>query len=381
MSMPVVPISHYRYENKDIEYAKDLWVDWYTDVIFVHEGKKYSMVVCIMTTGSYPVCYLTLTAGDLKLKDKVNESLSKIEVAARTPFTHYNEIQPGDIEMEHFFAEEGQIARYDLKDVQFNDLDDGSFRVALGPDERCVEFIFKPDGVKIIKAYSKGVVNVELTCKPKAPPLYWGNKKDFDLPWSKDGMTIRGTEELCAVEGNVTYKGSEMPVKGSISTVEHVWIKKMDWMDWRYMDWTWFHSDKVCGLISHGEMKDEYHWEWGTIYLTEEKKQLHCTSNEFRNEELAWSPEHMRFIPIKHSAVCKTDEGVLELKMNAVKKPIKRTGRFDPEYVASRIQGWAFTFWTVVVEVEGTFTYNDGRVIEIKNGLGMNEPQAVSPIT
>ncbi len=376
-----LPVNQYRYDaysTDDVTPAKDLWVDWYNKTIFQHEGKYYTLLVSILLTGKYPVAYVTLVGGKFEMVDKVNEALASLESSSRTPFTHYKEIQPGDIELEHFFGEGGTIQRYNFEDIIFEDQEDGSLRVALGPAENGVNFIYKPDGTKVISARSKPI-DVDIVMEPKAPAFWWGNKEHYDAPWAME-MTIRGTEELCETQGKLNYEGKEMVIDNGISVVEHVWIKKMDWMDWRYMDWVWIHDDNMKALISRYEMSGDYHWEWGTLYLPKEDKHIHCTSCKFHNEELAWSPEHMRFIPVRQTAVCETDEGTLELSLEAIAKPIKRTGNWDPEYLASGIQGWVFTFFTAVQAVKGTFTFNDGRVVEI-DGIGNNEPQAVSPIT
>lgn len=370
---------HYRYERDGIEMSKDLWVDWYHEMIFEADGKHYSLLIAILLTGKYPVPYVTFTEGPLKLVDKVNESLSKLESAARTPFTHYQEIQPGNIELEHFFSKGGAISRRQFDDIRFEDDGADGLIVGLDGDHGGVEFHYKANGEKVVKADSKPL-KCELVCKPKCPQFWWGNKEEYDAPWAQE-MTIRGTEELCRVDGVINYEGQDIEVEDGKALVEHVYIKKMDWLEWRWMDWCWFHTDELLGLISRYEMKGDYHWEWGTLYFPDADVQVHCNSCEFRNTKLAWSPEHMRFIPIEQTAVAKTDEGILELELVGIKKPIKRTGKFDPDYITNGIQGWAFTFWTIAYEVRGRFTYNDGRVLELTPGVGMQEPQAVSPIT
>lgn len=346
--------------------------DWWHEVLFTCEGKEYLACFSLSYLGDNVIESFQLLEGALVVKETPNERNIAI-FHGNHPLSKLEVIQPANVE---YFQE--VITPGKAKNLVIED-NDAAGLVASGTQ---IKAMYRKDGQQIKRTVvSNGErLKANLTFTPRGLPLWWGNEPFKKAPLSRD-FGVTGTEETCYVDGSITFDGKELKVTAGRGLSEHVWLENYDWMKFRYSDWTWFHADQLCGVLSRAEMEGDYDYEWGSVYLEHEKRLSPCTSVKCTHKRIAWSPEQCRFLPIEQEMVGETADGVLRANLKGILKPWMMPGIFSPNYVSGNIQGWVFTFWSIAYELTGTFTYHDGRVITLTNGRGVNEPQCVSPIT
>lgn len=364
-----IPTNFYKDHLEDLPSDPRNFCDWYHEVTFEHEGKEYLVVFSVVTSSDTTSTHIQLLEGPLVLVETINERNHALFNGAH-PLSKFNVIQPANIEF-HSLPSGPKAGNF----VQ-TDLGEKGFRVANKQME--VEYT-KFNGPRFVKVDAERI-SAKLTFTPRGPALWWGNEPYKRAPLYPE-FDVIGTEELCYVDGTIVFDGKELKVVKGKGISEHVWIERLDWMVWRYMNWTWFHTDQLYGLLYGSVMKGNYRYDWGSIYLEADKKLSPCKSIQYTHKALAWSPEHCRFLPVAEEMVGETEDGVLRANLKGILKPWMRAGQFAPDHMSDGLQGWVFPFWSICYEVTGTFTYHDGRVLQLTNGRGVNEPQVVTPIT
>ncbi|MBU7012324.1 MAG: hypothetical protein HXS46_16710 [Theionarchaea archaeon] len=222
----------------------------------------------------------------------------------------------------------------------------------------------------------------ELTCTPRGPVLRWGDRKDGQCPVT-EGTSVGGIESLSDVHGTMTIKGEKVEITGR-GVFEHVWIKALEFMKIRTMDWVYINSDQMYMFSCHCEsISDDgtpYHFEDGTIYLIEQDDYLVTKKIDFMPETWAYLKPFRRFIPSNQKVAVQTEKGTLEMKIALSLYPhIAQAVRMEPLTMHS-ITGWNVMFFDAPIRVGGKFSYVDGKTVELSNGTGVNEQLRILPL-
>ncbi len=308
------------------------------------------------------------------MEDKVNERNMKLWHGEH-PLGNYQEIKESNIDL--LFND-----YHEPTDLKEEDRGSDGFIISLNG----AKFTYNNDGSShhVLKHHK---IKCDLTWTPVGPIFWKGEKPMGSLHLGKD-FDSSGTEEYCNVAGTITYEGKEYEVKTIYGLREHAWMPNIALLDYKTSNWTWWKSSQGYGLFYEAAMNDETKQAqrviFGCMYLFQDNKSVvaYLRSCNYKNTKLAWHPEHMRMLPIEQEVVATTDDGAtINLKLKAVTKPQMRLGVYDPNKMRDDIQGWYFIFWSLPMAVTGTYTYKDGRVVQITDGLGINEPMINTPIT
>jgi hypothetical protein len=162
------------------------------------------------------------------------------------------------------------------------------------------------------------------------------------------------------VEGVLTIDGREVRIKGK-GARERVYMPDAcpaESGGWH--EWIWFHFDELFGTMD--EMKISK-FKDGALNLVDEQKYLQFHAFDIEHHDWAFHPDMGVFIPTRYRVTVETDEGVLEFGARIVgAAPWAVTGEV-PDFP------FALLHWD---EVQGTFTYKDGRKRTLTNGRAAN---------
>lgn len=330
------------------------WNDWYFAVNFEHEGTNHWLVFATtegtflggptMGLGFATDPFSPVREGDAYV---VGEAVNQIAISKLQPdnaFTYTEEKDAVTIEMDDLTS------------------------------------ICKPGEQTIIS--KNETINGQLTFNPRGPVLRWGNKKDGQCAVTK-GTNVSGIESLSDVSGTVTIKGKDITINGR-GVFEHVWIRALEFMNIRVMDWVYANADELYMFLCHSEsISDDgtpYHFENGTLYLLETDDYLVTEKIEFVPETWVYLKPFRRFIASSQNVTATTDKGVLEMRITFSPYPqISQTTRMEP-LTLHNITGWNMMFFDAPIVLEGKFSYNNGKTIELTNGRGVNELLRMLPL-
>jgi hypothetical protein len=161
-----------------------------------------------------------------------------------------------------------------------------------------------------------------------------------------------------AVEGTLTIQGREVAIRGAGQRERYYAVDACPAEVGGWHDWMWFHFDEVSGNLD--EMKISRHKDM-SLYLTDEKQHFPAGDFRIQHHDWAYDPSSVVFIPTRYQVTMETEAGVLEFTANAV-----------GSYAASGV-GESPDSPTILLdwdEINGTFTYKNGRVRKLTNGLG-----------
>lgn len=159
------------------------------------------------------------------------------------------------------------------------------------------------------------------------------------------------------VEGVLTIQGRRVPFKGKGIRERYVAVDSSAAEIGGWEDWMWFHFDEAFGSLYEMKLGQK------DMSLNLADEQLYLPAGDFTIEHHEWA--FLRplggFIPTRYKVTMETDAGVLEFFAGVVGATVWGvTGKAPSTPVATLNWG----------QLEGTFTYTDGRKRTLTNGLG-----------
>lgn len=330
------------------------WNDWYFTVNFNHQGKDHFLVLSI-SEGTFMGGYSTQIGLSRDLFSPVREGDALV---VESPVNHIHLANLHDEKALHFSEEKDTIT-----------VEMGEHRAVCTPGEQQI-------------ILSNETVNGSLTYTPRGPVLRWGDAPDGQCAVT-EGTAVSGIESLSEVHGKMRIDGKEVNIKGR-GVFEHVWIKALEFMKIRVMDWVYGNSDQMYMFICHCESISDngtpYHFEEGTLYLVEEDDYMVAKKVTVMPETWVYLKEIRRFIPSVQNVTVMTDKGVLEMKIKASLYPqIAQGMRLEP-LTMHNITGWGILFMDAPITMEGIFTYSNGKTVNLTEGKGVNEQMRLLPL-
>ena len=330
----------------------DRYNNWYFSTSFSHNAVKYSLKISIREgTLMGQQTFLALSRDAVHLSE--DEDCLVLE-KSRTDFNVINE--SGDIQ----FSEQPDRFSVEMGDIKAECREDQRRVVCTNPK-----------------------ISVDLTFTPRGPVFYWGKEKGA-LCVVTEETHVAGIESMSNVSGHVIIDGEKINVESS-GLFERVWFGKLNFFQIRIMNWCYANFDELYTYVCHCESADNesrpFHFETGKIYLPKEKQYLFIKSFEVVPESWVYLEEAKRFIPWEQSLEASTDLGRLNLNIIPTHYPqlLQAPIRFE-NFVADNIPGWFSIFYDLPVELEGNFTFDDGKVIELRGGKGVNELIRLVPL-
>lgn len=327
--------------------------DWYFTVHFVHEGQPY-------------VVKLAITEGTL-LGQMINLTLS------RDPL--------------HLVEEKDAVVLHrPVKDLCIDEVD-LDFDYSQDGDQVTIEMghltaICRPEQQRIVSTHE--ALGADLTCTPRGPILHW--KHEAGAVCQVTEVTrVSGSESMSDVKGTLVVDGQEWQIEGR-GLFERVWFSALNFFEIRAMNWIYAHFDDLYAYICHCESVTSeslpFHFETGELYVIVEDDFLAAKSIEVTPESWVFLQELRRFIPLEQTVVVRTAKGTLRLKTHLAHYPLfikSRPTRLEGLTI-DNIAGWSALFYDAPITLEGKFTYKDGRVMKLANGVGMNEQIRISAL-
>jgi hypothetical protein len=330
------------------------WNDWYFTASFNHNGKDYFCVMAI-TEGTFmggSGMGIGLSSDPFSPKQEgdahvVGEAVNHISIQRTRPAEKFT------------YREEDDIITVEMDDLTA---------------------VCRKDEQKIISRNE--TIKGELIFHPRGPVLRWGDKKDGECPVT-EGTNVGGIESLSDVHGTLNIQGENVEITGR-GVFEHVWIKALEFMKIRTMDWVYINFDQLYMFSCHCESISDngtpYHFEDGTLYLKEQDDYLVTKKIDFTPKTWVYMNPFRRFIPSDQSVTVHTDKGTLEMDISISLYPhIAQAMRMEP-LTMHNITGWNVMFFDAPITIEGKFSYVDGETVELSNGIGVNEQLRILPL-
>jgi hypothetical protein len=241
--------------------------------------------------------------------------------------------------------------------------------------------ICRPDRQRIIS--TDDTIGADLTFTPRGPALHWGHEPG-DVCEVTEVTRVSGAESLSDVTGVLTVNGETIAVEGR-GLFEHVWFGDLNFFQIRAMNWIYAHFEETYLYLCHCESvtgeNQPFHFETGEVYMIAGDELLVAEHIEVMPERWAFLGQARRFIPIEYTVTARTDRGRLKVTARLSGHPLllQPPARLETLTV-NNISGWSTLFYDAPIALEGTFTYKNGRVIELENGVGINERIRVSAL-
>ncbi|MBN1177826.1 MAG: hypothetical protein JXD18_01330 [Anaerolineae bacterium] len=325
--------------------------DWYFTVHFKHEGKPV-------------LAKFSLTEGSL-LGQATHLSFSQAPLDLRE--------EPDALVMKPSSAD---LSVHPNADFSFAAVED-EVRIEMGD----LIAICRADEQRLISKNEQ--LSADLTFRPRGPILFWNHEPGAECEVT-DVTRVSGSESLSEVTGSVTVQGQKMDVQGR-GLFERVWFKALNFFEIRWMNWIYAHFDNAYLYLCHCESttseNQPFHFETGDVYLELEDDLLAGTSLEVMPETWVFFEQVRRFIPLEQSVVMRTDKGTLKLNVRLAHYPqmAQDPARLEGLTI-NNIPGWGSLFYDGPVTLKGKFTYKDGRVVELVDGVGINEVIRIAPL-
>jgi hypothetical protein len=344
-----ITIEELRVKFKDQD---DRYNNWYFTCAFTNEGINYKLKVSI-TEGTLlgQQSFLSLSHDPLKIIDEEDTQVIKKP--------------PNDI---NFVIDEDDVTYTELDDQYIVEM--GDLKAVCKTNER--RLICKNEKIKL-----------DLVYKPRGPIFYWGKEKGA-LCVVTEETRVAGIESLSDVTGSVIVNGKRMEIEGN-GLFERVWFGELNFFQIRVMNWFYANFETLytyaCITESVNNECAPFHFETGKLFIKETKEYLFAEKSEITPESWIFFEEARRFIPWEQSVKIKTDKGILKLKVIPTHYPqlIQPPTRLFA-FEVDNIPGWSSLFYDLPVKFEGKFEYIDGKIIELKNGKGMNEIIRIVPL-
>jgi len=326
--------------------------DWYFTVHFVHEGQP-CLAKFSITEGSLlgQTAQLTFSRDPLHLAEEPDATV----------------LHPS------------------VRDISLVE-DGGHFAYSVAEDEVRIEMgsltaICRPDQQRIIS--SNQTLGADLTCTPRGPVLHWKHAAGAVCQVT-EVTRVSGSESLSDVRGTLTINGQTIPVEGR-GLFERVWFSALNFFEIRAMNWIYAHFDELYVYICHCESVTSesrpFHFETGETYLVAGDDFMAANSLEVTPESWVYLAQARRFIPLEQNVVVRTDRGTLRLRTRLAHYPLLAQDPVRLEGLTiDNIAGWTSLFYDAPIALKGTFTYADGRVVQLAGGVGINEQIRISAL-
>ena len=354
--------------------------DWYFNVTFEHKGLPYVLIGAIVAPGFSGQNEVTVAGVRGPFKMRREKALDFIDAeggivkdkADKTRATGewISVLEEPEWHFRQVFIKQGQVFKQEMKEDTITVQVDNTRAI-------CSKNEFK---LRLDEKEYK----INLDCVSRGSVIWWGGEpnKEFNLT---QNSILNGFEIPCDIEGTAMIRGEKIKIKGR-GIFEHVWIKKLDMMELRSVDWIILNFDQSYVFLFKNEsitqedrcLRDSH---TGAIYLDKDKKVLPFTGIQIRYRDWAYAPKAYRFIPISYEVIAETKDGLFKANMEPVASPAWYVHRRMETLSMDNIGGWNFSYWDALLKAKGTFTYKDGKVLNLTNGVGINEPQRVSPLT
>jgi hypothetical protein len=158
------------------------------------------------------------------------------------------------------------------------------------------------------------------------------------------------------IEGTLTINGRDIRITGKGGRERTFMPDSCPAESASWHEWIWYHFDELFGT-SH-EMKLNS-FKDGSLYLIDEQQFFPYRSFNVEHQDWAYHPELGSFIPTRFRVTVETEAGVLEYGSRIVGAALWAITGAVPDFP------FALLHWD---EVEGTFTYKDGRKRTLTNG-------------
>ena len=198
-------------------------------------------------------------------------------------------------------------------------------------------------------------MNAELVHTGVGYPTWYGKEKaQVYTPHTVSyGYFWSGT-----VEGVLTIEGRKVRVKGAGVRENYYAVDTCPVEVGGWHDWIWFHFDEMSG--SFNEMKLTKHKDM-SLYLIDEKQYFQTGSFNIEHQDWAYHRSLGAFIPTLYKMTVETEAGVLEMAATVVMCHVWAASGEVPDSPTASLT------WD---NIDGVFTYKDGRKRTLTNGLG-----------
>lgn len=190
--------------------------------------------------------------------------------------------------------------------------------------------------------------------RPSGGPLWYG--KDTPCRLTQHSITY-GYNWCGKIEGTFTFGERVVHIKGAGIRERYVAVDSSAAEIGGWEDWGWFHFDEVFGSMFEFKlgMKDL------AINLVEENKYIPSGNLNIEHHDWAFLPQYGGFIPTVYKVTMETEEGILAFTAHVVSARTWGVTGDVPDNPVATLE------WD---NMEGTFTFKDGRVKVLTNGMG-----------
>lgn len=229
---------------------------------------------------------------------------------------------------------------------------DAEVRVTLGEP---FQVICKDDHTwhYTVEDKEKGI-KAEFVHSGKGCPLWYGRETPSYLtPHS----IAYGYNWSGRIEGKLTIGGREVAIRGAGVRERYIAVDSSAAEIGGWEDWMWFHFDEVFGSMYEMKLgrKDM------VLNLAEEGTFFPEGEFVIEHQDWAWMRALGAFIPTRYKVRMEVEAGVLDFTVKVVGATVWGVTAQPPSTPVATLN------WDTV---EGTFTYRDGRVKTLSNGVG-----------
>jgi len=213
---------------------------------------------------------------------------------------------------------------------------------------------FKDNSWHIMIDSLDGDFSADLTHKPYGYPLWYGRELPSAL--TRHSITY-GYNWAGDVEGSFTYKGKTIKVKGTGQRERYVAVDSSAaelgaWEDWGFITFNEFHSsfyDMRLGMkdLSLYDIKKKKHYPEGNLKIT--------------HENWMFIRELDGFVPENYIIEMEVEDGIYKVKAHTCNVRCFGVTFKVPDMPVATL---------VFDNVEGSFTYKDGKTINLTGGNG-----------
>ena len=156
---------------------------------------------------------------------------------------------------------------------------------------------------------------LDITVKPRGPVFYWGKERN-GLAHLTEETEVTGIESLSTSSGEIKTKDKTLKIDNASGLFERVWIQKMNFLQFRTLNWIYANFDQLYTYICHCESQQNdgkyQHFETGKIYLVNTDDYLISDRFEVKPKNWVYLEEVKRFIPWEQNVEIRTDKGTLK---------------------------------------------------------------------
>ncbi|MFT4041623.1 MAG: hypothetical protein QM673_00530 [Gordonia sp. (in: high G+C Gram-positive bacteria)] len=185
-------------------------------------------------------------------------------------------------------------------------------------------------------------------------PTWYGREKPSELT---QHSIAYGYNWSGRIEGTLTFGDKTVQVTGKGVRERYIAVDSSAAEIGGWEDWMWFHFDEAYGSLYEMKLgtKDQ------SLNLAEGNEFFPTGEFEIRHGDWAYLPSLGAFIPGEYRVILKVEAGVLDFTARPLGASVWGVTGATPSTPVATLN------WDTPT---GTFTYNDGRVVELTNGKG-----------